>query len=82
MNYRYARGCLPNVWGRHLFCGVTLPHPKGSGGFSKGKTLDFWAPGKLHNFDLCCFDVLTCEFSGFLAVTILTLVGNNVKIAT
>ena len=65
-----------------LFCDVTLPHPKGSGGFPKGKTLDFWAPGKLHNFDLCCFDVLTCEFSGFLAVTILTLVGNNVKIAT
>lgn len=65
-----------------LFCGVTLPRPAGDGGFLKGKALDLWTPGKLHNFDLCCFAVLTCEFSGFLAVTILTLVGNNVKIAT
>ena len=65
-----------------LFCNVTLPRPAGDGGFPKGKALDFWTPGKLHNFDLCCFAVLTCEFSGFLAVTILTLVGNNVKIAT
>ena len=82
MNYRYARGCLPNVWGGHPFLRRDIAASEREGGFPKGKTLDFWAPGKLHNFDLCCFAVLTCEFTGFLAVTILTLVGNNVKIAT
>lgn len=65
-----------------LFCGVTLPRPAGDGGFLKGKALDLWTPGKLHNFDLCCFAVLTCEFMEFLTVEILTLLGNNVNIAT